>query len=455
MRPIHDMLEEYASSMPLRMHMPGHKGRMPYGPWHWTLDVTELAGTDDLRHPLRGIEAAQTLAARAFGAARTFFLVNGATSGLHALLWTLRPGDQVIVSRDCHLSVIHGIMMAGLKPVYLKPEWDGEQEIGLGMTPGGLREALAAGPAKAVLTTSPNYYGYSCAASLLARIAHDAGAEFWVDQAHGSHWPFYGGLPEDAGKAGADAFVMSAHKTLPAPTQCAYLHVMSRSLAERVDEALSRIQTTSPSFLLLGALDDARCFMEEQGEERLKRLCAACRKFEGELGKGLRPLRERAGFTRDRTRIAVDVTERGWTGHEAAAWLEGQGVLAEMADERRVVFLTSVMDEPEDVKRMGNVMNMLPWRTAAKRIGNPRFRPELWASGEACGMPGSGKELVPLEQATGRIAAGSAGTYPPGVPLILPGERIQKKVLEYMVETAKLGGKLFGVNGGITVFKEA
>ncbi|MBC8530230.1 aminotransferase class I/II-fold pyridoxal phosphate-dependent enzyme [Gehongia tenuis] len=455
MRPIHDMLEEYAFSMPLRMHMPGHKGRMPYGPWSWTLDVTELAGTDDLRHPLRGIEAAQTLAARAFGASRTFFLVNGATSGLHALLWTLRPGERVIVSRECHLSVIHGIIMAGLEPVYVEPEWDEEQEICLGMTPAGLRKALAAGPAKAVLATSPNYYGYGCSASLLARMAHDAGAEFWVDQAHGAHWPFYGGLPEDAGKAGADAFVMSAHKTLPAPTQCAYLHVISRTLAERVDETLSRIQTTSPSFLLLGALDDARCFMEEQGGERLRRLYAACRQMEGGLGKGLRALKERPGFVRDRTRIAVDVTERGWTGHEAAAWLEGRGVLAEMADERRVVFLTSVMDEPEDVKRMGDVMNTLPRRAAGKRHGHPRFHPELWAAGEVCGIPDGGKERVPLEQAAGRIAAGSAGAYPPGVPLILPGERIRGKVLEYMVETAKLGGKLFGVNGGITVFKEA
>ncbi|NMA33597.1 MAG: aminotransferase class I/II-fold pyridoxal phosphate-dependent enzyme [Clostridiaceae bacterium] len=484
--PVYNALKSYSASGTIPFHMPGHKlgSGIPgiFLSEIEKLDLTEIPGTDDLHRPEGVLKEAQELAASAFGAKTSRFVVNGSTGGLHAAIAAAcRPGQRLITCRDCHGSVVNGMLMAGVSPYYILPGYSDEFRISTGITPDDVEKALADAPdAPAVLITRPSYYGLCCDIRKIAHIVHNHGRVLIVDEAHGPHFTFNKRLPASALEAGADICVQSAHKTLPAFTQGAYLHIGSdRVDPERVDYFLNIYQTTSPSFIIMAFLDMAREIMQKQGKELLDRLLGSIQANRGRLdGSALRLLDGTAvpGFDHDPTRITVNVSRLGMTGYEAEKLLRNRySIQAEMSDLSNVVFISTAADSPGSIGRLFDALIDLQRRPCA-------------GAGEACcakgrdrtqGLPDLGQtytallkrqiesarngrsgcrdimsadaERVKLEDAAGRISKCVISPYPPGTALICPGEVITREAVEFITDVAGAGGKVHGIDKDGTV----
>lgn len=438
LRPMFEMLS--ASGGRLSMHMPGHKGRAPFGPVDvYALDTTELPATDDLYAPRGAIQKAQALYALAAGAGETLFLHGGSTAGIQAmLLYSARPGETVILPRNAHISAINGCILGDLRPVYAPCSLTGDgyayvaEETFLAL--------IAAHPeARAVLVTRPDYYGCALPLGRIAQAAHGQGMRLIVDEAHGAHLPFMG-AKLSAGALGADLWVQSVHKTLPGLTGAAVLHLRAGEDPGRIRRIMRMIQTSSPSFALLMAIDDARAYMEAAGRRELERVCAWSEGLRARLGDPRESWRQPGGWL-DPARLVSWGPEGGYALRAALA---ERGIDAEMADDRRCVCILSAMDSPEALHRLGKALEelacpppALPRKAhAAVKAGSPAMPPR-----QAALAPVS---WVPLEQALGRIAAGGAGPYPPGIPLVMPGERYTQTIIEALQTTPSR----FGLEGG-------
>jgi len=427
MRPIHDML--HAASGRCSCHMPGHKGCAPFGMEDlYALDTTEIPLTDDLYAPENGIAQAQELYARAAGAGATVFLHNGSTAGIHAMVQLYAgEGDTIILPRNAHLSAANGCVLGGVKAEWIPitQREDGYCYIAEADVLG----ALEAHPqAKALLLTRPDFYGCCLPLERIVEKAHSMGIRVVVDEAHGAHLPWLAGTAS-AGELGVDAWVQSVHKTLPGLTGSAALHLRDAADKPNVMRILRREQTSSPSFVLLMSIDDSRAYMEETGASRLAAVAVAADEVRRALpGLGYADAHAAwadTGLRFDPTRLVIAAPQGGFA---LAQSLRQRGVDVEMADVQRVVLILSCMDEVEDILRLKDILQDIPPRVAAlPALPDMRslpgkaldLRPAVMA---AC-------EAVPLHQAAGRIAAASAGLYPPGIPLVCPGERISPEVI--------------------------
>ncbi len=443
MRPIYDMLAGAAGR--IRFHMPGHKGKAPFGLVDvYALDTTELPATDDLYAPERGIARAQTLYAQAAGAARTLFVTNGSTSGIHIMTQLYcREGDTILLPRNAHLSAVNGCIMGGVKVRWLP----------VSMTADGLcymREsdviaAMDAHPeARAVFLARPDYYGCMLSLPRIVEAAHARGVRVVVDEAHGAHFPWLEGV-ESAGACGADAWVQSVHKTLPGLTGTAVLHLRDEADHARALRLLRREQTSSPSFISMMSIDDARAYMEEHGRARLTEIAAAAAEVRLALPSlGYRDacnLWRDTGLNFDPTRLVIDAPQGG---PALAAALRAHGVDVEMFDHRRVVFIITAMDAPEDVRRLATILREIPPEQAdIPALPMLTVLPERAMEVRAAAMADC--ESIPLDGCVGRIAAVSAGLYPPGVPLICPGEVVPREVIDRLKHAKDQ--ERFGVEG--------
>ncbi len=443
MRPMYDMLRAAANRT--SFHMPGHKGRAPFDrPDLYALDTTELPLTDDLYAPERGIAKAQTLYAEAAGAARTLLLTNGSTSGIHVMTQLYcGEGDTILLPRNAHLSAVNGCIMGGVKVRWMP----------VSMTADGLcysKEsdviaAMDAHPgAKAIFLTRPDYYGCLLPLTRIAEAAHARGIRVVVDEAHGAHFPWLAGV-ESAGDCGADAWVQSVHKTLPGLTGTAVLHLRAEADQTRALRLLRREQTSSPSFVGMMSIDDARAFMEENGRARLAEITAAVTELRRTLPSlGYRDAHEMwrgTGLDFDPTRLVIDAPQGG---PALAAALREQGVDVEMTDHRRAVFIITAMDTPEDVRRLAEALREIP-PEKADIPALPMLTPIPERAMEVRAAAMAACENVPLDECAGRIAAASAGLYPPGVALVCPGEIIPQEVIDRL-QHAK-NQERFGVEG--------
>ena len=443
MRPIHDMLTHAAGR--LSGHMPGHKGRAPFGPVDfYALDTTELPVTDDLYAPERGIREAQRLYAQAAGAAETIFLHNGSTGGMHVMLQLYaHEGDTVILPRNAHLSAINGCVLGGLQPVWIPVTQTANGYCHIAEA--DVLAAIDAHPeAKTLLLTRPDYFGGCLPLERIIDRAHESGIRVVIDEAHGAHLPWLDGVPS-AGALGTDAWVQSVHKTLPGLTGSATLHLRDVADHSRAMTLLRREQTSSPSFLLMLSIDDARAWMSEHGPERLRDIVHAAdalRSLLPSLGYAdAHALWRNTGLTFDPTRLVIDAPQGGDALAEA---LQAHGVDAEMADDRRVVLILTAMDDPADILRLADILRAipatprtLPAATASWPIPRQIMPPRAAAMGRT--------QQVPLTKAEGRVAAASAGLYPPGVPLVCPGEEITGETVQRLQSAASQ--QRFGVEG--------
>lgn len=443
MRPMHDMLR--AASGRRSFHMPGHKGRAPFDPEDlYTLDTTEIPLTDDFYCAEGGIAQAQTLYAQAAGAAESLFLHNGSTVGIHALVQLYAgEGDTIILPRNAHLSAANGCVLGGVKAAWIPitQRQDGycyvaEEDV---------LAALDAHPqAKALLLTRPDFYGGCLPLERIAAKAHAMGIRLVVDEAHGAHLPWSAQMPS-AGAVGADAWVQSVHKTLPGFTGSAVLHLRSSRDTPRAMRILRREQTSSPSFLLMLSMDDARAYMEETGCGRLTAISSAADDLRNRLpGLGYADAHRAwadTGLTFDPSRLVIAAPQGGFALAES---LRQRGVDVEMADARRVVLILSPMDDPKDVLSLADVLaDIPPCEAYICPLPDMRNLPEKVLDLRPAAMAVC--ETVPLAAAAGRIAAASAGLYPPGIPLVCPGERITSQVVGLLLAAGTQ--ERFGLEG--------
>lgn len=421
--PISAMLEAAKNST--RFHMPGHKGQLS------ATDTTELHRTDNLYAPASAIREAEALAAKACGASQTLMLTGGATAGLHAMILAFVPaGAKMILSRNTHHSVISACIWGDINAIVADD----------------IIAAMAKHPdAAAVLVTRPDYFG-NCVD--LAPIAEQTAAKkmlLLVDEAHGAHFPWWN-APRSASKYGADAWVQSAHKTLPALTGAGFLHLSEGMDGARARRFLSMVQTSSPPFPILESLDNARAWMDENGTQALTDL----KKMITDITKRLNAL---GGYevieNDDPTRLVINTRGHGLTGLEAQALLESQRVDVEMADESRLVCICTVSDNRKSFSRLYNALAFIPQKEALPplMISPPIAPGERVLSLRDAAL--SAYESVPVEKAVGRVAATCAGLYPPGISFMLPGERITASCVESIQVVPE--AQRFGVEDGCLI----
>lgn len=472
--PLFDAVAGYAGQGIIRFHMPGHKGGGGVhrrlldflGEGTFRLDVTGVMGLDDLHEPSGIIRRAQELAAEAFGGDHSFFLVNGTTAGLHAMiLATCAPGDKIIVARNMHKSALAGVILSGAHPVYVKPETDLSIGLAMGVTPEAVEEALEAHPdARAVLLVSPTYYGVTSDLQSIAEAVRARGIPLLVDEAHGPHFRFHEELPLPALEAGADACAHGMHKILGGMTQASILHVREGRIdVPRLKRVLGLIQTTSASYVLMASLDVARMQMATRGRELIGRAIDLA----GRLRSGVRAIpgltsfgRENLGrpgfFGLDPTKVTVCVKDIGLSGQEAEAFLrERHGIQVELSDLFNVLFIVGFGNTDEEIARLiaalDDLVECAPLerrsRTvelleAAGRFGPLPSVPPLAAyPREAFDRP---SVATPLDRAVGGICAELVTCYPPGIPIICPGERVTPEVRDYLTVIRQFGLRISG-----------
>jgi arginine/lysine/ornithine decarboxylase len=478
--PLLEALRRHVEGRALPFHVPGHRmGRylnevcqsgQSLKPL-LAYDLTELDGLDNLHYPDPGgpIGMAQQLAADAYGVQETLFLVNGSTVGNLAMILSLcRPGDTVLMQRNVHQSLIHAAIMGNLRVEWIFPTWNGDWQVPGPVTVDAVKAAIERVPdAKAVVLTHPSYYGQAHPIGRCVNLAHQYDIPVLVDEAHGAHFAFSDLCPLSAVEAGADMVVQSAHKTLPALTMGAWLHLQGgRVNSEDVRSWLRMLQTSSPSYLVMASLDFARREMALHGAGKIRQTAEQVSLLARQL--------EAYGFIYtvggpgewDPLRIMI-----GWPGLDGEALkheLQSEGVFVELSHNRGVLFMFGAgwrEDERSALeRRLGKLVERLRNRQETNRLNENKSIYQLCdiyskACVPACLMAEAArlpKQKLPLHLAGGRIAAALLVPYPPGVPLVMPGEVIDQGLIELMREQLTAGADIHGVDkrGCIEVLTE-
>ncbi|HEU4657989.1 MAG TPA: aminotransferase class I/II-fold pyridoxal phosphate-dependent enzyme [Capillimicrobium sp.] len=458
-----------------RFHVPGHKGGPGADPG-LRYALGDRAMAVDIPQDIRGIdvgpsptpyERAEELAAHAYGARRTFFLTNGATQGNHALALALAPlGATVVAQRNAHASLVDGLVLSGGLPHFVAPEYDEELGMAHGVTPDALRAAIAeAGGGdrvRAAFVVSPTYYGMAADVAGLAEVAHAEGVPLVVDQAWGPHFGFHPDLPPSALTQGADAVLTSTHKIVGSLTQSAMLHVNHGDLIDvgRVSRAIRLVRSTSPSSLLLASLDGARRQLAVHGEALLhetlahsRRLRAKLDSVEGVAVVGAEQVGRPGVAGWDPLRVVLDVRRTGRTGYEVAdALRQAYDVQVELATQATLVFVLGIAQPEADFVRLGGDVEEAIKRiaTSATEPTDALVRPTASLRHEVAVPPREAflgeAEVVAVDDAVGRISCESIAGYPPGIPALLPGERITAEVIGYLREITAAGARLHGAS---------
>jgi arginine/lysine/ornithine decarboxylase len=469
--PYLEALRAYADREAARFHVPGHKGGPGADPG-LVEAIGERALEMDIPALIEGIDAgpeptpyaqAQALAAEAWGAERTWFVTGGASQCNHVACMALaHVGREVVVQRNCHSSTIDGLVLSGLRPTFMAPELDAELRIAHTVTPETLEAALSATPgAVAAMVVSPTYFGAVADVAGQAEVAHAHGVPLIVDEAWGAHLAFSDELPAHALSLGADLVVSSTHKVVGSLTQSAMLDLGrgSRIDASLIDRCVTLLESTSPSSLLAGSLDAARRHAVTEGAELLAETLEALRETREAIRgiEGLDVLDERlAGrpgvFGWDPLRLAIDVRGSGLTGYDLDPALRRiDDIQLELFGENVIVALFGMGERASP--RGERLVAAL--RTAIAELGGESDReqepfapPPPW--GELVMAPREAflgpQEVVAADDAVGRVAAESLAAYPPGVPNVLPGERLTAPSLEYIRRALEHGGSLRGAS---------
>jgi arginine decarboxylase len=469
-------LLEYVDSGVLPFHTPGHmQGRGTdrsfrefVGDNILAIDLTPMPGIDDLLQPTESIREAQELAAAAYGADHTFFLINGSTSGNQCMMMAaLNPGDKIAVPRNSHKSMLGGLVMSGAHPIYMAPAVDQDMHMDNAVTPQTVADTLEKhADVKAVYLVSPTYYGVAADLVAIERIVHGAGKLLLVDEAWGPHFNFHPDLPISATQAGVDLCINSAHKMLSAFSQCAMLHqIGDRVRLDRLKAVLKMFLSTSPNLPMVASLDVARMQMATQGEELLSgviELAAQTRhrlnRIEGVYSFGKEIVGRDGVFDVDPTKMTVRVTGLGYTGYEASEILRRRyNIQVELADLFNVVALFTIGttreaadrfvtafeemardDRPLDMYAPSGILEQRLKRGSYHLPAVPPMRmlPRDAFLAEA--------EFVALRQSAGRICAETISPYPPGIPVIAPGEEITTDIIDYLRLELKAGVRIQG-----------
>ncbi len=493
-RTIIDAMCDYAQRKPVRMHMPGHKGKRVFsdGPEvvptpQWAnsvldelraIDMTESPGLDNLHYPTGCIRETQRRAERLYGTARTYMLVNGATSGIQASLLAARMtlgAGRVVLPRNVHKSVVSAMAMSGLEPVYVCPEYNGDFGGYLPLDTDRIKRVLEQEtfknsdcPLRAVLILNPTYSGFSRDLTQIADLVHSYGALLIVDEAHGSHFSLGKDTPASALKSGADLVVHGCHKTTVAFTQTAFLHVGEGTparfpaLIASIEEALRTVQTTSPSYILLASLEQAVTSLEKDAGKWVDMGVSTARDISSRLSRipgisvaGYDPnVPIPPGLTHDPGRILVNLSGLGITGPQAGKYLVSQkNVDPEMVGPNSILLIWTGADDLRSVDAVEAAFKDLAAAVKNQSIASCADGKAPVVLGEAPipkkAMPLreaflAVSEPVPIEKTLGRVSADTIVIYPPGSPLVTPGEVIDENVIQYILRAKEFGLNVLG-----------
>ena len=452
METLYNRLERYGDSDFYGMHMPGHKrnrglirNRIPY-----ELDITEIDGFDDLHHAEGILKEAEARAARLYKADRTHFLVNGSTVGiLSAILGSTKKGDKILVARNCHKSVYHGIYLNELEPVYIYPAYE-KSGINGEISPDEVEKILEREQGvRAVMIVSPTYDGVVSDVREIARIVHRYGIPLIVDEAHGAHFGFHPYFPENANTKGADVVIHSVHKTLPALTQTALIH-LNGTIADRkkIERYLHMLQSSSPSYLLMASIDVCMEFLEKRGQQEFETYVQELEKVRQRLEK-LKMLKLIRTKQYDRSKLVISVKESQISSRELSQILrEKYHLEMEMTAGDYILAMTSVGDTKEGLERFAAALEAIDagLKGADMQAKSIRSLPRT----ELC-LKSS--EIIDREdgvsvawkESSGFISMEYAYLYPPGIPLIVPGEKMTEEVISCLEEYQKRGFSIEGL----------
>ncbi len=437
------MVLEYAGKKPYRFHTPGHKGIIGYHDF-FRLDMTELLFSDTLHNPKGAIAEGERLAAEFYGSYRTHFLINGASSGVVGAILGVKEytgGGRLIVARHSHKSIYNGCMLAGIEPVIVENESVGD--INVPLSAQQIEEAILSNPdAVGVFTSHPNYYGMCRDILSIEKVVRKYNKLFLVDQAHGAHFAASDLLPVSASGL-ADACVDSAHKTLPALTQAAFLNVNHPGLGDAISSSLNVINSTSPSYLLMASLDYARAYATDSAG-RYKELKLLLDKLKA---------KHRGMFVNndDFTRLVLDVSSLGISGRTAERYFNSINIYPEFADSRYCVFIISLADNRRTIAALSQGIDKLYEADLAPERAFVGRRVSGVRSAKFTSIAASDTEMIPFSDSEGRICCNEVGFFPPCLPILVRGEIITREIIDYV--SANIDNT-FGLYGDkITVVK--
>lgn len=458
-------IKQYRSEVETNFHMPGHKGKSglleEIGTNLNFFDITETLGTDNLHYPTGFLNDAMNFIARTYKVKKSYMVVNGTSCGIiSAIMACTNPGDKILVQRDCHKSVYNACILGDLKLYYLYPEFNKKHGLNFSISLEKLEKMLIDNPEiKMVVLTYPTFYGICFDIKKAAEIVHKYDKILMIDEAHGSHLQFCKDyLPPSAESSGADIVAQSTHKTLPCLTQGSILHICSdRVNLNNIETMLRMLQTTSPSYVLMASIENAIHWMNENGEERLKRNIEVFKRKTLELrNMGINVLEDdfliREGcYDFDATRAVISMSELGITGTELQEILRYKyKIQMEFADLMYTVGYVTATDEVEDIERLFDAVKKIYFEENKNKDKKELIQiepfPQLEHSMKMRKAFYAENKLLDLDECIGKTAAEFIIPYPPGIPLVCPGEIIAKDTIEYVKTMLENGINVNGVN---------
>ena len=460
--PIYEALQEFRKMRVVPFDVPGHKrGRgnpelaMLLGDRCVNMDVNSMKPLDNLCHPVSVIREAEELAAEAFGAAHAFLMVGGTTSAVQSMILTVaKRGEKIILPRNVHRSVMGAMVLCGAVPVYVNPDSDVELGIPLGMSVASVKKAIQDNPdAKAILVNNPTYYGICSDLRAIVQLAHQNGMYCIADEAHGTHFYFGDGLPVSAMEAGADMAAVSMHKSGGSLTQSSMLLIGPNIQEGYVRQIINLTQTTSASYLLLSSLDISRRNLALRGKETFAeviRLAEYARREINLIGGYYAYSKEICNgdsvYDFDVAKLSVNTLNIGLAGIEVYDLLRDEyGIQIEFGDLGNILAYISIGDRPMDIERLVSALSEVRRRfgkTKTNLFTQEYIEPDVCVSPQEAFY--AEKESLPIDATEGRICSEFVMCYPPGIPILAPGERITKKILEYIAYAKAKGCSMTG-----------
>ena len=420
-----------------------------------SVDVNSMKMLDNLCHPVSVIKDAERLAADAFGAAHAFFMVGGTTSAVQAMVMTAcKRGDKIIIPRNVHRSAINAMILCGAVPVYVNPQMDSMLGISLGMSVADVEQAIRENPdAKAVFVNNPTYYGICSDIKSIAKLAHDNGMLLLADEAHGSHLYFSDKLPVAAMHADADMAALSMHKSGGSLTQSSMLLIGNRVPEGYVHQIINLTQTTSASYLLLVSLDVSRRNMALRGKEMIDKIIDQVEYARDEINTigdyyaySKELINGDSIFDFDITKLSVYTRSIGLAGIEVYDILRDEyDIQTEFGDIANLLAYVSVGDRLKDIERLVSALAEI--RRNYRQTGRKMLKAEYINPQVICGPQEafySEKESLPIDQTIGRVCSEFVMCYPPGIPILAPGEKITEEILQYIRYAKKKGCSMTG-----------
>ncbi len=466
-----DKLKEIQDEELISFHVPGHKngrllGELPYGKEIGLFDTTEIPGTDNLHAPEGCIFKTQQQIAEFYGAKESFLLVNGTTGGILSMIYAaFKPGDKVIIGRDAHKSIFTGMILAQVEPIYVSPEVDENLGINLGVSADTVSKVYEKyNDIKGMIITYPNYNGICTALTSIESIVHAHDGILLVDGAHGAHLSLNDELPRTAIELGVDIVVHSTHKSLGALTQSSLLHYCSKRVSSsKLKMALAMFQSSSPSYVLMASLENAFRTAKESGHQLMATLIEAIEEFSKELEKTtpFRVLHQSMliGYSLDTTKITVLTQGTQITGGDLETVLRGKyGIQCEYGTDSTILFIATIGNRASELKSLLSALQDVSQEIEKEKkqdCSNDGKRSlfdfkkfELIQGitpSEGVHLP---KSLVSLQESIGQCAGEFIVPYPPGIPVVVPGEIISEQVVNYIEEGIRKGYNINGVYDG-------